>query len=146
MTENVYQTTYKTAAIDVIVDSPDTSLVVGSVPPATIPGGRFGAQSGWASNGDFFVSFNIGVWYSYLIRVEENGTYRIGASVSAMSIGQLEGLVDGDAIARWTVPTTRGQATWQSLPEASVYLTKGLHAIRLRSASGTFNLNSLSIR
>jgi hypothetical protein len=44
------------------------------------------------------------------------------------------------------VPDTHGQATWQSLPETGVSLTKGPHAIRLRSTAGSFNLNTVSVR
>jgi hypothetical protein len=144
LTENVYLSTFKTSALETALASPPPALVVGAVPPATIAGGRFGIQSGFNPKGDFAVPFNPGTWYSYLIRVETAGVYQLSASVSAMSTGQLQATVDGDLLTTWAVPNTRGP--WQSLPETSVYLEKGLHAIRLRSAGGSFNLNSLSVR
>jgi hypothetical protein len=146
LTENVYLTTYKTAALDTVLAAPQPALVVGTVPPATIAGGRFGVQSGFSSKGDFFVAFSPNTWYSYLIRVETAGLYWLSASVSAMATGQLQAMVDGDPLTTWTVPNTMGQATWWRLPETSVYLARGLHAIRLRSVSGNFNVNSLSLR
>jgi hypothetical protein len=146
LTENIYVSTFQTAAMDIVAASTPPALVVGAVAPATVIGGRFGVQSGWASKGDFFVSFTPGTWYSYLFQVEADGLYQVGASVSAMASGQLQAFVDGEELTTWTVPDTHGQATWQSLPEASVYLERGLHAIRLRSTAGSFNLNTVSLR
>src|SRR5262249_42956269 len=140
LTENVYLTTFKTAALDAVLAAPPPALVVGTVPPATITGGRFGVQSGFSPQGDFFVSFNPGTWYSYLIRVETVGLYWLSTSVSAMATGQLQAMVDGDLLTTWTVPNTMGQATWWRLPETGVYLDRGLHAVRLRSVSGSFNV------
>src|SRR5262249_34322738 len=146
LTENVYLTTFKTAALDTVLASPQPALVAGTVPPATIAGGRFGVQSGFSAKGDFFVSFSPDTWYSYLVRIETAGLYWLSASVSAMSTGQLQALVDGDALTTWNVPNAMGQATWWRLPESGVYLERGLHAIRLRAVSGNFNVNSLSLR
>jgi hypothetical protein len=145
LTENVYRTTYKTAAIDTVAAMPDIPIVAGSVPPVTLSGGRFGAQSGWESSGDSPVSLTPGTWFSYLIRVDQDGIYQLGATVSAASSGQIEALVDGVSIGTGSFQNVRQQGMWQTLPNAYVQLTTGLHSIRLRSVSGNFFLNTFSV-
>ena len=88
------------------------------------PGGHFGAESGWASNGNNPVSFSTGTWYSYLIRIEQDGTYQIGASVMAGGSAQVQALVDGDPLGTWTVQSTGRVAASQTLSAPGIYLSK----------------------
>jgi beta-glucanase (GH16 family) len=93
-----------------------------------------GENVGWIDSGD---------WMDYQVNVASSGSYQVDFRVaSAPGGGQLELLSGNTILATANVPATGGWQNWTTV-SANINLAQGNQTLRVRAASGGFNLNWL---
>ena len=88
-----------------------------------------------------------GEWVEYLVDVEYSGSHSVISRVASETGGGSFVIeMDGEVVAGpITVNATGGWQTWQSVFTENVQLTRGIHVMRVRFISGSFNINKLTI-
>jgi hypothetical protein len=127
--------TPKYQAIDTLNPQTRAAVTLAWTPPVSLAGGQFSvAKPSWRGRTTGSINLNAntdgGQWTSYTFRVTSVGNRTISVSSSAAA-GQLQLFVDGYIIGNQT--------------SATLYLQPGLHAVRVRPVSGSFDLHSISI-
>jgi hypothetical protein len=101
------------------------------------------------SGGGYTVGLiDAGEWLSYRVRIPQTGYYTFTARVASAKAGvkNLTVSVDGADAAVFTFVTDAGWQSWVDVSTAhNVVLTAGNHILRMRTASGGFNLNYLNV-
>ncbi|MBS1602480.1 MAG: carbohydrate-binding protein, partial [Bacteroidetes bacterium] len=107
-----------------------------------------GPVSGPGPGGAGYNVFSIedGEWLQYTVSVENAGSYKIAATVSAAAdSGRLSLLCDDKPLARdVAIPATGGTTSWQVVELKDVALPKGTHRLRIVADKGGFALDELS--
>lgn len=87
-------------------------------------------------------------WTEYTIDVQEAGTYRVEARVSAVSSGGSFALeFDGaNLTGNITVPSSGNISTWTTARANGVILQEGIQTMRFNVRSGGFNIDSFTFR
>ncbi len=83
-------------------------------------------------------------WLEYSVNVTSAGNYSITARIAAIAAGKTFRLeLDGNSIANFSLPTTGGWQTWQTVVVNNVNLTAGQKILRVFATSTDFNLDRL---
>ncbi|MCS6777174.1 MAG: hypothetical protein RMJ43_14195 [Chloroherpetonaceae bacterium] len=110
---------------------------VGFALPATIMAGRFHINhDGWATgNNDNPITLGAGYrWYGYTVRATEPGDYEIALRLASSAPGVCRILIDGLPAGTVAYPNTGNAQT--ILPPIPVYLSRGVHGLRVERVSG----------
>lgn len=97
-------------------------------------------------------TFNIGwianeEWFEYTIHVSEDNNYIAYIKTAAVRDGQASLSIDGkNKLDHFTLPSTGGWQTWQTVPTKPFRLEAGDHILRITANSDGFNLDSLNIQ
>lgn len=96
-----------------------------------------GENVGWIDMDDYM---------TYIIYVQEAGTYQVNYRVASNGTGGRISLYDGNQIVTETaVAGTGGWQVWTTVQSESFTLTEGVHTIQLLANPGGFNINWLEI-
>lgn len=98
-----------------------------------------GKNVGWIDNGD---------WMTYTINVVTGGTYVIDYRYAAQSATGSVQLLDNSesVLSTTTLPPTGGWQTWTTTTSSTFTLPAGIQQIKVKAATGGFNVNWIKIR
>jgi hypothetical protein len=133
--------TPKMRAIDSLNARSPQAVTYGSLPPCSIDGDSTAAR--FTPLWDPPSNCRPTEWYSYVIRVEQAGTYGVTVDYTAPAAGALALLGDGTQIGTPTL--TSGTHT---TAKSTVFLEPGLHGIIVRItslASGRMSINQVNV-
>jgi hypothetical protein len=85
-------------------------------------------------------------WLRYTVSADTEGEYLLTARIASDSAqGNIKVELDGKESATAVIPVTGGNQQWKNIEPGKIYLSKGLHDIKLIFTKGGFNLNYFEI-
>ena len=87
-----------------------------------------------------------GEWLEYTIQVQSAGVYPISVRVAALSGGStLTVSIDGAQVGSvLSVPNSGGWQNWRTIQTSGVFLSAGVHRLRLYTGTGAMNVNKIT--
>jgi hypothetical protein len=126
--------TPKMRAVDSLNGMERAPVTFGRAVPASIRGDSMSLS--YVNSGAFIRPPS---WRSYVIRVDQAGTYGVTVGVSNVQSGTVAICVDGVLVGT-TTPTGTG-----TTPKYTVALAPGLHGVMVRCTAGAFNIDRVNV-
>jgi len=97
-----------------------------------------GYNIGWTSAGE---------WLAYDVNVATSGNYQLIARLASAVAGTktLTVSVDNVTVATFNFTDASGWQSWKNVVIPSVYLTAGIHSVKLTMTTGGFNINYVDV-
>ena len=138
--------TLRFQAIDSVNHSLRTSVTLGTAVPAAIAAVQFNATNTYGSPGQGDLTVISGAWFSYTIRTNAPGTFKVGFSAAGLNnTGGLKVFLDGNLVSTTAIPNTGSLSSMQDTAKVIVPLSAGLHSIRVKGAAGSVAVRSVEI-
>jgi len=83
-------------------------------------------------------------WIEFKINVPETGNYEIRFRIESVNASALDVLIDNTSMLRQNIQNTGDGLNWQTLIN-TIQLTVGVHKLKIKAATGGFNLNWMRI-